>query len=99
MIFLFFLNHAKFKLSCASYIFKWPHSLFYYINTPNIMPLDILLLGMFKFLLKKKSEQTGLLFYHNKKIPILWLLDSFKINSQSSAYHKLYVFHPPPPLF
>lgn len=35
------------------------------------MPLDILLLGMFKFLFKKKkkSEQTGLLFYRDKKNP------------------------------
>lgn len=32
-------------------IFLSDHILFfYYINTPNIMPLDILLLGMFKFL-------------------------------------------------
>lgn len=65
------------------------------------MPLDILLLGMFKFLFKKKKSQNRLDYYFImiKKIQILWLLDSFKINSQSPAYHNLYVLPPPFLLF
>lgn len=63
------------------------------------MPLDILLLDMFKFLLKKKSQnRLDYYFIMIKKIQIFWLLDSFKINSQSPAYHNLYVL-PPHPFF